>query len=923
MYRLPSESHRVSVGHLLHKTIETCEQELASKETEGDHPLARKRQFARSLRSVSIRIARFLVLYRCHLATESLSCSRFAVAYLGLSQRATAALWDVLEDLRQRNRRVKSSSGKNAMELKSAGDFVSELAVIRSWSVPSGCQVVIHGGKYVQMKCAALNYSIVLDASHGVNVKRVRMGSVGLGVKREAIGRLVAGLKSVVSQMRWDTFVVLHRLMKRMREMLVLREFVECVELHRGFFRVGVHVRDGQLFLVYDAFNMVFLVACSYGCLHVRSHVPWIGYSRVMMEVTEESVLDCLNDLKRVIIDRQMGILALCAEKAFGEFSLVAWRVVDDALVVFLEDMEVVKVALDFATGRYACESEWDVSELDRLLNDGDFEMCRTSFRRLIAEIISASASVKVTQEDLRYLSQSCLSHLLSCDNREELLSFMRSKKEEELLSWVVDVMLRKKSISCQQVSNRLTMFLEPFSCCMLKVKLPHYWCLFVGQTSDRFETLGSMKIVSTYWPLRFPDFIHSLTEQLSTYASVLYQAKSSMNLIAGTACSLSDTECLVKLPQANASHFIVGMQSLVSQGDNTYKCALEVPSVVMKPFRINSLARSHFQHSLRANTIRYSFGAFLMGMWYPLSRFISLFTEGKNPWLIVITSGDQAFSLLYKNCSVNVAFEAPNHFQFLIPPFGRSKLLHIPLSNFKQCLRQPMAKSTAASNVLKPTYARFDFSMLKEVKKQVETFFAEKTELQNLGFSQWALDDQGATSTSTFSNGVSPDGMKIAASLTASGISVRITSDQNDPVTNAVREILRMVIESRESKLKITSFVISLLKRNLQVGRVFLTELCDILNSDGGDRVNWPRCLETAAIVNDNITFKFLTTFAGDFQITLSPDRNNPHEAIAEIVGSSFLGDKQILKLRQDFRQWISELDVPQFLTEAFDDFG
>ena len=131
------------------------------------------------------------------------------------------------------------------------------------------------------------------------------------------------------------------------------------------------------------------------------------------------------------------------------------------------------------------------------------------------------------------------------------------------------------------------------------------------------------------------------------------------------------------------------------------------------------------------------------------------------------------------------------------------------------------------------------------------------------------------------------------------------------------------MVVESRESKLKIASFVISLLKKNMQVGRVFLTELCDIFNSDIGDRINWPRCLETAAIVNDNITFKFLTTFAGDFQITLSPDLNNPHEAIAEIVGSTFLGDKQILKLRQDFRQWISELDVPQFLSEAFDDFG
>ena len=911
------------MSHLLHKTIETCEQELASKETAGDHPLARKRQFARSLNSVSIRIARFLVLYRCHLATESLSCSRFAVSYLRLSQRATDALWDMLEDLRQRNRRVRNSSGKNALELKHAGGCVSKLALIRSWSVPSGCKVVIYGGKYVRMKCASLRYSIVLDVSHGVNLKRVMMGSVGLGVKREVMGIFVAGLKSVISKMKWDTFVVLHRMMKRMREMLVLREFVGCVELHREFFRVDVHVRDGQIFLVYDAFKMEFLVACCYGCVHVRSHVPWIGYSRVLMEVTEVSVLECLNDMKKAIIARRMDVLVLGAEKVFGEFSLVSWRVLDDELVVFLEDRPVVRVALNFATGRYVCESEWDVRELDRLLNDGDFELCRASFRDLVADIISASTSVKVAPEDLKYLSRGCLSHLLSCDNREALSSFMCRKKEEELLSWVVDVMVSKTSISCQQVSNRLTMFLEPFSCCTLKVKLPHYWCLFVGQTSDRFETMGPMKIGSTSWPLRFADFIRNLTEQLSTLASVLYQAKSSMNLIAGSAYGLSETECLVKLPQTNASHFVVGMQYLVSQGDNSYKCALEAPSVVMKSFRLTSLARTHFQHSLRTNTIRYSFGAFLMGMWYPLSRFVSLFTEGKNPWLVVMSSGDQAFSLIYKMCSLNVAFEAPNHFQFLIPPFGQSKLLHIPLSNFKQCLRQPMAKSAAVSNVMKPTYARFDLSILKEVKKQVETFFAEMSELEKLGFSQWAVDDQEATSTSTFSNGVSPDGMKITASLTASGISLRITSDQNDPMAVAVREILRMVVESRESKLKIASFVISLLKKNMQVGRVFLRELCDIFNSDIGDRINWPRCLETAAIVNDNITFKFLTTFAGDFQITLSPDLNNPHEAIAEIVGSTFLGDKQILKLRQDFRQWISELDVPQFLSEAFDDFG
>ena len=103
MSRLPSAStsRRVSTKDLLHGILHTCEQELASNMAISAYPLVRKKQFVRSLNRVAVRIGRFLALYRCHISSEVvLRGTRGSGSYLKVSDRASALMWEVFEEIR-------------------------------------------------------------------------------------------------------------------------------------------------------------------------------------------------------------------------------------------------------------------------------------------------------------------------------------------------------------------------------------------------------------------------------------------------------------------------------------------------------------------------------------------------------------------------------------------------------------------------------------------------------------------------------------------------------------------------------------------------------------------------------------------------------------------------------------------------------
>ena len=61
------------MDRLLHNVLRACEVDLNTKCSLSQYPLVKKKYFVRALNSINIRIARFIVIYRCYLFSNQIA----------------------------------------------------------------------------------------------------------------------------------------------------------------------------------------------------------------------------------------------------------------------------------------------------------------------------------------------------------------------------------------------------------------------------------------------------------------------------------------------------------------------------------------------------------------------------------------------------------------------------------------------------------------------------------------------------------------------------------------------------------------------------------------------------------------------------------------------------------------------------------
>ena len=917
MSRLPSAStsRRVSTKDLLHGILHMCEQELVSNMAISAYPLVRKKQFVRSLNRVAVRIGRFLALYRCHISSEVvLRGTRGSGSYLKVSDRASALMWEVLEEIRLKTVRNTNSIEPDVGTTPENSKSIATMTYVKSWIVPIECKVEILRDKNIRVISHSPNYCLDIHMKRDLKLNALRIS--GRGVSREVMKKVIVAINGLLKEQNLNTLVRVHKVMERVYDVFVLNDFVRYVLKLRDFFRVSVELRNECLFLVFRLFSTDFSVSCHSGCVYITSHVPRIGYSTSVWNVTDESVLSCLNDLKRVVIERMLTVLWKSSEELFWGMSILSRRIVDSRLVVSFATHTIVEISVDFDSGNYVCSSEWNTEKLESSLNTGDLGECRLFFRDLLINVFSRIFSYRLCGNDLHTFASKSSVRLLDPDNISTISRLLANDRGAQIVDQVLTG-LQKQEVLCQRSGNVLKCFMEPFYFCTLKVKYPQYWCLSVGfSDNDLFGAFRSMKIVSRVVNLRMGAFLCELIQQLSKYVYLVSHSKGVIDFAGGYSCLLSQTEFLAKMPRENMSYFLMNMLGLNQLSSTIFECDWTAPRPELIDFRVNSAVSAHFKGLMSSGKPLSSFGSFLMGSSYPLSNFMSLFSN--KPWYVHILSADESLYLYYGSCAMNVRLESPSHFRFVIPTNGLATILHVPLSAFKQCMRPFTVKYPSDSQPSKHTSAKFDPKMLPDVKSQIETFFTEKEELEKLGFSNWHLDDQKTMVTARFNS--KANWISLSGSLSSSGISIRVTDDQGEPAAIAVRDIFAMSVENRAAKLKITSFVVSLINQELPIGKLFLSELYEIFRSELGERVNWATCLMTGVIENSTISFTFVTKFAGDFQVTLMEDFSSHDDALAQIVGIGSIGEPQMIRFRRDFRQWAFQLDVPQFWDTGFD---
>lgn len=359
-----------------------------------------------------------------------------------------------------------------------------------------------------------------------------------------------------------------------------------------------------------------------------------------------------------------------------------------------------------------------------------------------------------VMTNDFQLIKSTKLIEYMNINSIHRSISEAVSLNKVLLILLQLEKSLNENGCKIRRYEDRLTIFMDLLPKVQLKIKANGYWSLIFHRQSYPFNESGILTITGANITCRIAHRIIGIINNISELKTLMRKAETICGLTQfykenDLSVYLGVQGYHIKLSMAPfRDHFTIGESGyFVSSSRSPLRIATDF-SCRTFPFPINF---SVFKKE--------TFGVFLNTSLPSLIKYKSIL-DNKN-WTISYLSGSDSFYLIYKKAvTLNIQMKPLQYFAVVIPNFGCSKFLQIPLSVFPLFFR-----------LIKLTHHTYKIHIteLESLKDRVAFFYDDFAMLSQLGFNVLPMQNETNISSSIMEANFS---FRVRATIDVNGLS-------------------------------------------------------------------------------------------------------------------------------------------------------
>ena len=322
-------------------------------------------------------------------------------------------------------------------------------------------------------------------------------------------------------------------------------------------------------------------------------------------------------------------------------------------------------------------------------------------------------------------------------DSLQESLLYAKSQATLYQLFYT----LKDKGIDAVQGSNFITFSVPPFDIIKFRITPKCVWSLKFWRPDIGIpvHSNSALKISGRFLSMRFVDWILYIVTGLETFLLMMRQAYSVSLMHPNVKHFIYyDKLCFAfrhDLPHQHTIYANFGPLEPYYRSRRSvtaYKAdSFSVPHITCPFLRSIQLRRLNSSTS-KNESPELNLSPFLCASLTPLSVIREIFRT--KYWSISMLKEDGSFFIIYQNkYSLNVLLRPSSSFQMTVPLWGPSNVMMVPMMVF------PLFCNT--KRVSHPVM-RLHISQLPMIKESIEEFFEDKNLLEEIGFSNYKVDD-------------------------------------------------------------------------------------------------------------------------------------------------------------------------------------
>jgi hypothetical protein len=684
------------------------------------------------------------------------------------------------------------------------------LSEIAGWSDPGDQTRVCIGDRLVRIQFKDLKCNLLLSILPRLTVKEFRLVGSFPRISRYRLALFFRGVQQIVRGRGRAVLEGIRRFVAFYLQCLLFVERIADLQCYRDKFGFRIlRTRDTSVLLDFCGFGHTFSLIPDRQAVYIAARSSDIRLTWALDD--SECIPRILDSIQRHLVSVKMKAVRTFLEKIVGGTGFSVANE-DSALNVRLHRVLIISISVHPRLGTYQFTPNRE-DGLIQAIRDLDLSKAARALR------------------ELREKHRKCgLYH-------------------DRLGAFCEDLAARR--VSFLRISNSVVFGLFPFDRIGLKIHQSH-WRLMIR------HTVTNLTLISHYFPLRFSLRIF---ECLGTIRQLLEIAFTAKGWLPSEIKSFAVTDPLSLYFFDTRSLFLLEMTNLSFLGTthsmSFYKIQNSMPAISMTNLFVPMDFRKYFSRPLSRGELPDVFVLSIKCLKPCLNYFYDLFIRSETLWSVCMLSLDRSFHLIHRSkFCINVIFLPPDLFQFIVPPFGPSAILILPLSSFPQFRKMSGPRSDDPEHIPHPS-AKFKLSELSEVKSRIENVLLERHMLATARFANFRPGGNKTSVVPTAPQMVA--WISLTASLTGMGITLDV-ADSPEAAARTVKYFSLLEIPDRTIKMNVYRFLFQLLDPAVRITKVLFEFFYEIISTEElNGAVNWPRTLVSGSVDRERIQFTLI----------------------------------------------------------------
>jgi hypothetical protein len=448
---------------------------------------------------------------------------------------------------------------------------------------------------------------------------------------------------------------------------------------------------------------------------------------------------------------------------------------------------------------------------------------------------------------------------------------------------------LRGLSVPASLTHDQVQFMQEPFEGAWFKLRGCDAWSVRFLRANQ-----APVQIVGRCTSARFVDWLLHVVLSTSTFSAIRRQAETvlAMETVVRTVYRASETFLSLEFTHDFCTRLSVSLEG-VSSGQGSRYDVTGTPQVGFHFGRHVQLSR-FLQHLLKNRTIGSYFGPFLNTSFVPLHCLYGAFATGD--WSVGSLRDDRSFFVIYQRLhSANFLLKPSQTFQMIVPSIGRSTLLQIPL----EALGQFRHSAKLSHFTLK-----LHMSQLARFRCIIEEFFRGRDGLAELGFQNFMLTDGNLTCSFHRSLG----GCSLHCFLKSKHFFFEVEGDGD--VNRNLKNLLNFKFDSIDTQIAVLRFVVALFDCENKFAAFVLQVAVALASKAGHFGIHWGESMKKSAVAapEGKARLGFVTARHTTFAVEFARHQG---DALPEMVAIDTAGVPSRPRAMKDLTKWIEGLGL------------